>query len=142
MPEPLVIDASVAVKWFVAEADSERALELARHAAARSVTLHAPEIWVSECANAIRKRVIKLRLMDRRTALEAVARLVTVPIRDAATRTLLPRAYAIAAAWNITVYDALYVALAEALETRVVTADRTLLRRMGETPLHRRVVAL
>ena len=142
MPQPLVVDASVAVKWFVVEADSDRALELARLAARRTVTLHAPDIWVSECANAIWKVAVKLRHMDRRAAHDAVTQLVTVPIRDAASRALLPRAYAIAVEWTITVYDALYLALAQALETQVVTADRALLRRMAGTSLAERIRAL
>ncbi len=142
MPQPLVVDASVAAKWFVAEGDSEKALDLARRAEARSLSLHAPDIWASECANAIWKRVVKLRLMDGEVARAAVARLASAPVRDAASRPLLPRAYAIASDAGIAVYDALYLSLAEALDTQVITADRTLVRRLSGTPWTERLQIL
>ena len=43
----LVIDASVAIKWVVAEPDSQTALALFRH------RLFAPDLLVAECANAL-----------------------------------------------------------------------------------------
>ncbi len=142
MPRPLVIDASVAAKWFLAEPDSEQALKLARLAATRSVTLHAPDIWVAECANAIWKTAVKLRRIDPQAARAAVAWLKRAPVRDAASRPLLPRAYAIASEAGITVYDALYLTLAEALDTQVVTADGALVRRLAKTPWGSRVQGL
>lgn len=133
MPESLVIDASVAVKWFVREPDRDRALDLARRAAERTLRLHACEIWMSKCANVIWKRARQLKRLEPRAAREAVARLGTTAIRDAPTRALLPRAYAIAVDAGVTVYDALYIALAEALDSKVVSADAALLRRLRGT---------
>lgn len=142
MPQVLVIDASVVAKWFLPELDSEAALTLARRAAAGSVSLHAPDIWASECASAIWKQAIRLRRMDPGRARAAITRLANVPIRDAASRLLLPRAYAIASAADIAVYDALYVTLGEVLSAQVITADRVLIRRLTGTPWAERLRAL
>jgi predicted nucleic acid-binding protein len=46
-----VIDASVAVKWVLAEPDSVQALALRQH------DLAAPELLVAECANVLWKHV-------------------------------------------------------------------------------------
>ncbi len=142
MSQVLVIDASVVAKWFLSEPDSDAALTLARRAAARSLSLHAPDIWASECANAIWKQATRLRRMNPGRARAAITRLASLPIRDAASRLLLPRAYAIASAAGIAVYDALYVTLGEALSTQVITADRVLLRRLTGTPWEERLRAL
>lgn len=45
----LVVDASVAVKWLIAEDDSN----IAREMAAREEDLHAPRLMASEIANAL-----------------------------------------------------------------------------------------
>jgi len=52
--------------------------------------------------------------------------LADLPIHVYPSRPLLDRAWALRD--NVTVYDALYIALAEALEAVLVTADRALAR--------------
>ncbi len=56
---------------------------------------------------------------------------------------LVPRAFAIGVACGVTIYDALYVALAEKYDIPMVTADAKLIRRMsGDPALARRMVWL
>ena len=56
VPERLVVDATVAIKWVVGEADSERA------ASVRGRRLFAPDLLVAECANALWKKVVRREL--------------------------------------------------------------------------------
>ena len=120
-----VVDASVAVKWVVGEEHSDKAallLQCARR--------HAPKHWQAEAVNALWSKVFKGEL----TASDAENRvrvLLRAPSVGAPMSGLMARAFAISVARSVTIYDSLYVALAEALDIRLVTADRALLRLMA-----------
>lgn len=63
----VVVDDSVAVKWVVQEADTPEALAL------RSLGgLAAPELLVAECANILRKKVLRGEVAADQAALAAV----------------------------------------------------------------------
>jgi predicted nucleic acid-binding protein len=130
----VVVDASVALKWFLAEADASRAALLLR----RAERLAAPELLLLECADVLTPKMRK-REIDA-VALSDAFRLLTggaidlVPDRDLALD-----AATIATATGATVYDACYIALAERTDAIVVTADAKLRRRTAATPLAGRV---
>ena len=118
---PLVVDASVAVKWFIPEAhadDAERVL-------AGDHELLAPDLIWPEVANALWKKCS-------RGELGSVA--ATSILRDFARFPLViqPAAHFIETALDIavrrayTVYDSLYLAVALARRCSLVTADRKL----------------
>ena len=124
-----VVDASVLVKWFLyqQEADRDRALALRElHISGRS-TLHVPEFALLEVLNAIRFAP-KAKEEDGELALEALQdlHLVTKPPGS----DLLRKANAIAWAYQITIYDALYVALAEQVGYPLITADDAMAERL------------
>jgi predicted nucleic acid-binding protein len=63
------------------------------------------------------------------------------PVADTTIAGLLPRAFAISVAHSVTVYDSLYVALAEQRDIPLVTADERLIRRLsGDADLAKRMV--
>ncbi len=124
-----VVDASVIVKWFLhhQEADRDRALALRDlHISGRS-TIYLPRLALLEVLNAIRFSP-KAAEEDGETALEALQDLnletKTVDV------TLLRKANAIAWAYKITIYDALYVALAEQVGYPLITADDVLVKKL------------
>ncbi len=121
-----VIDASVAAKWVVEEPHSACAV-LALAYDAR----HAPDHWLAEAANVLWSKVIggDLTASD---AEERMAVLLRAPVITAPLAGLLPRAFAIALAHAVTVYDALYVALSERLDIPMITADQRLIRRLSD----------
>jgi predicted nucleic acid-binding protein len=124
----VVVDASVALKWFVTEDGSEAARSL--HGAA----LLAPELIVAEVANGLWRMARCSRLLPEAPRL-ALARLpryfaVLEPLAGLAVR-----ASEIAAELDHPVYDAFYLALAEANRTVVVTADRRLLDKAAASAL-------
>ena len=133
-PARVVVDASVALKWFVAEPGSLEAQQLLEAAAQGDLVLLAPEHWVAECANALWKKLTRLRTLPITLAFEALEGLADTAMSTVPTRTLITRAFAISVQRNCSVYDALYLALALATAARFVTADRRLAavgRRLG-----------
>lgn len=90
----------------------------------RSEDLAAPEIIDLEVVSVWRRT-----LSDRRRAELALADLADIPLRRAPHLPLLERCWELR--HNLTPYDASYVALAEALEVALLTADRRVARASG-----------
>lgn len=130
-----VIDASVAVKWFIPEIHTDAALRLLDAEA----ELLAPDLFLPEFANVLWKKVRRAELSeaDARDVLNA---LPTVPIRFCSANMLINPAFEIARALDRTVYDSLYIALAESEECELITADQRLFNAMQQSPLRRRIV--
>ena len=106
----IVVDASVAVKWFVLEANSEHA----RRLLASDATLVAPDLIVAETANVMWKRQ-RVGGITPEQATEAVAALPLIFAELLPSAHLVARAAAIARALDHPVYDCFYLAAAEDL---------------------------
>ena len=124
-----VVDASVLVKWFLheKEADRDRALALRDlHIEGRS-TIFIPQLALLEVLNAVRFSP-KADEEDGEMALETLhdLHLETKPPEV----DLLRKANAIAWAYKITIYDALYVALAEQVGYPLITADDVMVKKL------------
>ncbi len=116
-----VVDAGVAVKWFLPEPHADAARALLRPDA----MLLAPDLIRAEVGNVFWKRWQRGDL----TAAEVDAALHDFrryPLEIHASDLLLEPAWAIARATGLTVYDSLYVALAVAQQASLITADRRL----------------
>jgi predicted nucleic acid-binding protein len=127
---PLVVNASVAVKWYVPEPDSQRAFTILSSGS----RLLAPDLLISEVGNIIWKKVRRgeLTIVDAQaivTALTTACPLELYPRTD-----LLSAALDIAATYQRTVYDSLYVALAHEHGCQFVTADERLANALAGTP--------
>jgi predicted nucleic acid-binding protein len=94
----------------------------------RGERLSAPEVVDLEVASVWRRQV-QVRLIDARRAKLALADLAAIPLRRARHRPLLARCWELRD--NLTIYDASYVALAEALNVPFLTADRRLATASG-----------
>jgi predicted nucleic acid-binding protein len=120
----LVVDASVLA---VALADDGHDGDKVR-ARLRGEALAAPELIDLEVASVLRGQLAGGHLDVRRAEL-ALADLVDLPLQRAPHRPLLTRCWELRA--NLTVYDAAYVALAEALDSALVTGDGRLAKAPG-----------
>ena len=114
----LVVDASVAVKWLIAEEDSDAAHRLA----ARGDDLHAPRLMASEVANALWRKA-RLGEIERGRAGVLTAAISEMPVRWNADETLCADAVRLALTLDRPVYDCVYLALAHRIGAQVVTAD-------------------
>jgi len=120
----IVVDASV-LATALGDDDVDGARFRAR---LRGESLSAPELIDLEVASALRRQSASGLLNDRRAA-QALSDLIELPMRRVPHRHLLARSWELRD--NLTVYDASYVALAEALDLPLVTADRRLARAAG-----------
>lgn len=124
-----VLDASVLAKWFLheREPDRDRAIALRDlHISGRS-KIYIPRLALLEVLNAIRCSP-KGDEEAGETALEALLDLhLEIKPGDA---DVLRKANAIAWAYKISIYDALYVALAEQVGYPLITADEIMIKKL------------
>lgn len=124
-----VLDSSTALKWFLPEDDSDRALAL-RDAYLKGIhELLVPDVFPIEVGHAL-ARAERRNILAPPIGSESMADLLAVLPPMHASVSLLPRAYEIASALRIGVYDCLYVALAERQRCELVTADRKLIAQL------------
>ena len=133
----VVVDSSVAVKWFVPEIHSERAASLLE----TSIQIAAPDLLYPEAGNILWKKIGRGELR-REEAHDVIAGLKRVPIAIASSGQLLEAALEIALAHRRTVHDSLYVALAVARDCTFVTADDRLANALADGPLGEHVEKL
>ncbi len=120
----IVVDASVLAPALADDGeDGDRARE--RLGGER---LAAPSLVDLEVASILRRASLAGRLEERRSA-QALADLALLPLRRAPHLPMLTRIWDLRE--NVTVYDAAYVALAEALDAVLLTADGRLGRAAG-----------
>jgi predicted nucleic acid-binding protein len=121
----LVVDASVIGHWLLTTRIPRR--ELTEQFARRAL-LAAPHLLDAEVGHLLRRHVLTgvASLARARLALETF---MALPIERYAHATLLPRAFGLRD--NATFYDALYLALAEALNAPLLTRDKRLARIPG-----------
>lgn len=121
-----VVDASVVLKWFLVdrEADVAKALKLRDLFIAGDIGLTAPELILHETANVIRYKPaadpgLVARAIDSLWRMDMISRIGPEESR---------LAVALAFDLGATVYDTLYLALAESLGAKLVTADKKFYR--------------
>lgn len=125
----LIVDASVAVKWFVRENLHEQALSILDNYAGE---LEAPDFLVTEVANVAWKKAVRGEITRDQ------AKAISVAVRESidvfhSSIDLMPRAMEIALRLNHPIYDCQYVACAEAASSCVITADERFVKIVRET---------
>jgi predicted nucleic acid-binding protein len=124
----LVLDASVAVKWYLPAAQeplSSEAFLLLRDYKSARVDLLVPGLFFAEFANILWKACWHRRC-DAATADFAIGEVLRARFRTISSSSLVEEALQLARLYNRTVYDCLYIALAIRTNTQVVTADERL----------------
>lgn len=136
-PHEMVLDASVAAKFFFHEAGSRAALAL-RVSGARFI---APDLIYAEMASIAAKHV------RRRDVAYAAARRVQPALRQlldetVALKDLSEAAFDLAAIYGFSAYDGAYLALARGRGLAVITADVRFARKAAEADLAAHVALL
>lgn len=124
----VVIDASIAVRWYFGAAKVDSSDELVKS----QERLIAPDLLIPEFANAAWKAV-EFGGASAIAAREAVADIESQIDELIPSVELKDRALAIALELHHPAYDCFYLALAEQRDCQLVTADDRLIRRCGET---------
>ena len=123
----IVLDTSVAVKWFFEEEDERHAASIAANIRGDALEAIVPEFFYVECANAFRGK-IKKKICSLEEAHRAFSVLQNLPLKRHLHEDLADIALDHAAIYDISVYDALYVSLAEIYAAPLITADAALLK--------------
>lgn len=133
----IVVDVSVAIKWFVRENLHDEADRLL----ALEDDLHAPDLIIVELANVAWKKTIRKEI-ERTQAKEIVRSFRDGgPILHPSTD-LAERALQIGLEINHPAYDCIYIACAEKLDSVLVTADARLESAVRATGFAARVAHL
>ncbi len=121
----IVVDASVLLELLLRTPYAETA---EKQLFAPRETLHAPHLLDLEITQVLRRYAMTSAVPPERGAL-ALADLADFPLRRYPHDFLLPRVWDLRA--SLTAYDAAYVALAEALDARLLTRDGRIARAWG-----------
>jgi predicted nucleic acid-binding protein len=126
---PVVLDASVAAKWFLPDENlapqADRLLE-------EAISFFVPDLFWTEFANILWKASRTGRI-SQASAMQSLENALAQPLKTAPSLSLTKAALEIAAAFDRSVYDSLYLALAIESGTYLVTADERLFRAVGDT---------
>lgn len=130
-----VVDASVAIKWFVPEIYSDAALHVHRLRA----RLHVPAFIKLELGGVLAKKIRRGELT--RTEGETILKELThLPLQRHPDDRLFPAAFQLALDTRRSLYDCLYLALAEAVNGAVITADQKFYMALTNGPYGRKVM--
>lgn len=121
----IVLDASVLLKWFIKESDSEIALQWKENLLQRNVNIVIPDLALYEIINVLRfKSAVTEEAI--KTILPAIFDLGLEIITP--SQQLLAEALHLSFATELSIYDCIYLALANELGTKLVTADKHIFR--------------
>jgi len=123
------IDSSIALKWVIPEIDSDKALLLLAGYAIAVHQLIAPDLFPVEIANALGSAEKSGRIQQGEAVIFFTDVTNNAPVLHEATR-LLKRALEISLPTRQSVYDCLYVALAEREGCELVAADDKLVKNL------------
>ncbi len=133
-----VLDASVAIKWYVPEAFSAESLQFL----SPTCWHHVPAFFAAECANTIWKKVGQRGELTAAQGRTILAELDSLPLEvhhEPLERTAYEMILAIGNR-KLAIYDFIYLALAESMDLPLVTADRGFYDAFTGTPYASRLV--
>lgn len=130
-----VVDASVAIKWYVPEVYEQEASKLQRSGDA----LHAPELILPEFGNIVWKKVARREITEKEGQ-KIVTEFSRANLVYHPQRQIIKSAFTGAMMTNQTVYDWTYMALALSLGCQFVTADERFYKALEKTGLKKHLL--
>ncbi|MCL4543209.1 MAG: type II toxin-antitoxin system VapC family toxin [Chloroflexi bacterium] len=134
--ETLVVDASVATKWHLTgEEDTATARLILQRYAQGEIQLLAPSHICYEVPSAITAATLgRSARLSPEEGREAIAEFLSLNLPTVETSALVLSSYSLVQEHHIAFYDGLYLALSQALELPLVTADRRFYERIRQLP--------
>jgi predicted nucleic acid-binding protein len=133
----VVMDTSALLRLFIPDGPvPDGAEDAIRRVGQGSAAILVPELALAEAGQVLLKKVAA-RVLKPEEARELLLDILALPLQLFSHKPLLPRAFELAGAHGVTVYDALFLSLAEKYEAILVTADdemRKTARKMLLTP--------
>ncbi len=130
-----VVDASVAVKWFLPEIHSEAAGKILE---ARQKLL-APDLIWAEVGNTLWKKILRKEITTEESS-GILKDFLRFPLQIYRTKGLLDAAWSLAIEYKVSVYDSLYLALAIGHGCSLVTADRKFYESMRKEAIGKKLI--
>ena len=124
----------MAAKWYLEDEEhtaQARALETQRDAGAIRVTV--PDCFYYELGSLIRRAERRDRISTAR-ADQIFGEISALPMPAVPVQPFVVRAHQLSRQHDVSIYDALYLTLAESLGAEFVTADDVLLGKVGHLP--------
>lgn len=125
----LVLDASVIIKWFTQEEKREQAINLRENYINGEIEIVVPDLLLYEISNALRFNS-NFQEEDIKEAIQSLFDMeisIIVPVPE-----ILQKTINIAYSKEITIYDALYIALAQIIDFDFITADEKLYEKLKD----------
>ncbi len=123
-----VVDASALIRLYIPDGPLPKGFEEFLRGVERSRDMAiAPELLLAEGANVISRKQKKGEITNEESD-GILSEILTLPIRLFSHRPLLSRAFSLARKHSLTVYDALYVALAEEQGAVLFSADAEMMK--------------
>ena len=127
MVEKFVIDASVGAKWFFKEESQDLSLNFYHRLRVKEIGLIVPDLFYVEMSNICWQRC-RRRMINHNQADSILEEIMSVPFEGYSDKEFADVAFENAVRFGISVYDGVYIALAEACVVPLVTADEKLLK--------------
>jgi len=126
-----VLDTSIIIKWFSEydEDDLDKALNLRNNILANKCSIITPDLMLYELANALRYNT-QFTDKDVKDAIKSVID-IGLDVRKVEA-IVITRAVEIAFKYNVTVYDAYFLALSQAEKKTFITADYKFIKRLKD----------
>lgn len=121
----LVIDSSVAIKWFVVELNSVDARRILDDYQTGLVFFSAPDLIYAEVGNIVWKKQT-IQGLSAADAQDIISSFRAINFNVTPASDLLEDAYQLAVKYQRTVYDSLYLALSLREQCQLITADERL----------------
>ena len=142
IPSDYVIDASIGIKLFVIEEGSDQALELFNRLTSEPpVIFYVPDYFYAECANVLWKYV-QYYGYDAESARQDLEDLRGLALLSIPTADLIAPAFELALAYDLTIYDACYLALARLVSLPLATADVKMAEKAADSEVKIELIGL
>lgn len=132
-PLKCVVGASVNIKLFIPDAQSETVKQLFTHLANPETEFYVPDLFYIESANILWKYV-KAGLYTATDVQADLNDLAQFPLKSVSTVSLMQETTKIAINHNITAYDGCYVALSYQVQAPLLTLDLKLVKALTDSP--------
>ena len=122
-----VIDTSVVIKWFVKEKYSEYAIKILNQFQVNTIVLHAPTYLKIEVVSVLRKYWLR-KILTKKQVHDILNAFFELPLQyhEIGNKGFLLKALNTSLKQNISFYDSIFVTLAQALNAKLLTADKKL----------------